>query len=44
MKKPRPPIQQEMQNSARTLVEAVSLQRAGKLPQPGRNLKDPRPK
>jgi multimeric flavodoxin WrbA len=37
-------IQQEVRNSARMLIEAVGLQRAGKLPQPGRNLKDPRPK
>jgi multimeric flavodoxin WrbA len=37
-------IQQETRNAARTLVEAVTLQRAGKLLQPGRDLKDPRPK
>jgi hypothetical protein len=34
-------IQQEVRNSARALVEAVGLQRAGKLPKPGKNLKDP---
>ncbi len=37
-------IQQETKNAARTLVEAVALLRKGKLPQPGRALKDPRPK
>jgi multimeric flavodoxin WrbA len=37
-------FQEEVRNSARILVEAVGLQRAGKLPQPGRNLRDPRPK
>jgi multimeric flavodoxin WrbA len=37
-------IQTEVRNAARTLTEAVGLQRAGKLPQPGRNLRDPRPK
>ncbi|MBA3644991.1 MAG: flavodoxin family protein [Gemmatimonadaceae bacterium] len=37
-------IQQETKNAARTLVEAVALLRKGKLPQPGRNIEDPRPK
>lgn len=37
-------FQEEVRNSARILVEAVGLQRAGKLPRLGRNLRDPRPK
>lgn len=37
-------IQEEARNAARTLVEAVQLQRAGGLPAPGSALKDPRPK
>jgi multimeric flavodoxin WrbA len=37
-------FQEEVRNSARILVEAVGMQRAGKLPQLGRNLRDPRPK
>jgi len=35
---------EEVRNAARTLVEAVTLARSGKLPQPGRTLSDPRPK
>ena len=34
----------EVRNAARTLVEAVRLARAGRLPQPGEALQDPRPK
>jgi multimeric flavodoxin WrbA len=37
-------IQDELRNAARTLVEAVQLQRAGRLPHIGTTLKDPRPK
>lgn len=37
-------FQEELRNAARTLVEAVQLQRAGKLPLAGAALKDPRPK
>lgn len=37
-------IQEEVRNAARTLVEAVRLQLAGRLPQPGGTLRDPRPK
>ena len=34
----------EVRNAAKILVEAVTLARAGKLPQPGERLQDPRPK
>lgn len=37
-------FQEELRHAARTLVEAVQLQRAGKLPVAGAALKDPRPK
>ena len=37
-------FQQEVRNAARALSEAVKLARAGKLPQPDRDLRDPRPK
>jgi multimeric flavodoxin WrbA len=37
-------VQEEVRNAARTLVEAIGLQRAGKLQEPGRKLRDPRPK
>ena len=37
-------FQQEVRNAARTLCESVKLARAGKLPQPDRGLRDPRPK
>jgi multimeric flavodoxin WrbA len=37
-------LQEETRNAARALVEAVKLMRAGRLPQPGRGLEEPRPK
>jgi multimeric flavodoxin WrbA len=37
-------IQEEVRNAARTLIEAIGLQRSGKLQEPGRKLRDPRPK
>jgi multimeric flavodoxin WrbA len=37
-------FQLEVRNAAHALVEAVTLSRAGRLPQPGANLRDPRPK
>src|SRR5207244_1078379 len=37
-------FQQETRNAARALVEAVALARAGRLPRPGRDLQQPRPK
>lgn len=37
-------IQEEVRNAARTLVEAVQLQRKGQFPVAGSTLKDPRPK
>jgi multimeric flavodoxin WrbA len=37
-------LQEELRNAARTLAEAVKLQRAGQLPVPGAALQDPRPK
>ncbi|CAN5455071.1 flavodoxin family protein [soil metagenome] len=37
-------FQEEVRNAARTLVEAVRLQRAGKLPQPDANIEETRPK
>lgn len=37
-------IQEEVSNAARTLGEAVQLQRAGRFAVPGSTLKDPRPK
>jgi multimeric flavodoxin WrbA len=39
-----PALFQEVRNVARTVVAAVTLQRAGKLPRPDRGLEDPRPK
>jgi multimeric flavodoxin WrbA len=35
---------QEVRNVARSVVEAVTLSRAGRLPRPGKGLSDPRPK
>jgi multimeric flavodoxin WrbA len=37
-------LQQEVANAAKTLMEAVAAARAGKLPQPGQALTDPRQK
>lgn len=37
-------FQEETRNAARALVKAVKLMRAGKLPEPGAGLPDPRPK
>jgi multimeric flavodoxin WrbA len=37
-------FQEEVRNAARTLIEAVKLQRAGKLPQPDANIHEARPK
>ena len=37
-------FQEETRNAARALVQAVKLLRRGKLPQPGANLREPRPK
>jgi len=37
-------LQKEVRNSAKVLVEAVSLARAGKLPRPDASVQDPRPK
>ena len=37
-------FQQEVQNVARALAEAVHLKKSGKFPVAGKNLKDPRPK
>ena len=37
-------LPQETRNAARTLVEAVTLARAGRLPRPDRDLRQPRPK
>ena len=37
-------IQEEVRNAARALAEAVQAQRAGKLVEPGKGLKEPRPK
>jgi len=37
-------IQDEVRNSARALVEAVRLARAGQFPRADRNLHEPRPK
>lgn len=37
-------LQMEVRNAARTLVEAVALNRAGRLPRSGSALIDPRPK
>ena len=37
-------FQEETRNAARTLVEAVTLARAGKLPRPDRRVHSPRPK
>jgi multimeric flavodoxin WrbA len=37
-------LQEEVRNAARTLVEGVNLMRAGRLAQPGRRLREPRPK
>jgi multimeric flavodoxin WrbA len=37
-------VQEEVQNAARTLAEAVRLARAGEYPAPDRGLDDPRPK
>jgi multimeric flavodoxin WrbA len=38
------PLQEEVRNVARAVVQAVALLRAGRLPQPDRKLKNPRPK
>ena len=38
------PLQAEVRNAARTLVQAVRLMRRGKLPQPGAGLPEARPK
>jgi len=35
---------EEVRNAARSLVQAVRLLRAGKLPRPDEGLRDPRPK
>ncbi len=37
-------LQEEVRNAARTLVAAVKLRRAGRLPKPDENLEEPRPK
>ncbi len=37
-------LHEEVRNAARILVEMVKLDRQGKLPKPGKNLRDPRPK
>ena len=37
-------IQEEVRNAARALAEAVQAQRAGKFVEPGKGLKEPRPK
>jgi multimeric flavodoxin WrbA len=37
-------FQEETRNAARALVQAVKLMRSGKFPQPGRALREPRPK
>jgi multimeric flavodoxin WrbA len=37
-------LHQEVRNAARALAEAVDLRRAGRLPEPGARLRDPRPK
>src|SRR5690606_5390372 len=37
-------LQEEVARAARTLVDAVRLNRAGRLPRPGADLVDPRPK
>jgi multimeric flavodoxin WrbA len=37
-------VQQEVANAAQTLLEAVLAARAGRLPEPGRTLRDPRRK
>jgi len=37
-------LQDEVRNAARTLVDAVRLMRRGKLPRPGAELREPRPK
>jgi hypothetical protein len=37
-------LHQEVRNAAKILIEAVRLARAGKLPQPGQWVQDPRPK
>lgn len=37
-------VQEEVRNAARTLCEALSAQRAGRLHQSGQSLKEPRPK
>ena len=37
-------LHDEVRNAARTLVEAVTLLRAGRFPRPDRGVRDPRPK
>jgi hypothetical protein len=37
-------VQEEVRNAARTLLQAVKAQRAGKLIEAGEGLKEPRPK
>jgi multimeric flavodoxin WrbA len=37
-------LQEEVRNAAKTLVEAIALDRAGKLPRPDRAVRAPRPK
>ena len=37
-------VQEEVRNVARAVCEAVKLKRAGRLPEPGADLQDPRPK
>jgi hypothetical protein len=37
-------FQEEVRNSARALVSAIELDRAGRFPRAAENLRDPRPK